>query len=1207
VFGVVSFLSACGGSSDGKKAVEGNPVVTSSGIIKAADKYTAVELKNAANNLVIARYKGKSTLAAMDIEASQRFYNQVLGSNEVDTPDFYLGDLDSAVDANGNIDTELSCGYEGTKKIKGQLDKNGAGKIVITFKDCNEGYYGESTLTGTIAASYEAKDNKEQISFYFDALNWQREETALSLSGYQLNTVNYDDNSGHYDSVSEQKLVFVASDNSQVMIDAITRSVSTNSDSTFSIKGKAYLGDIGFVNISTLNMTGRPYYGATAGQLTLTGDKKVTFEFLSDRVRYAEDSTGDGIVDVGTYFSNIYEIQDGSVADKKLVALADLSLPPYSNSPRLVSYDSLYTTDIIQVEPGYYEDPDTPREQLTISYRWYINAKLVLNQTSDTLPAGLAVYGDEVKVTMIVSDGANAIESNAEYISLEDSPMQLTVNDIPGDIKAGRSVNFSVEITDPDVKDNASAGLLVSGPAGATIDDAGIVSWQVSDDFIFPYQTFDFTFGVADENGEIVAQESVSIKAYSDKDFPIARSGIEVPNHNKSMWVGDFDGDDVNEILSTDNKNSVFLLEHKGGQYQQKWVYPFKLPTKGAISQVLAFNIDDDASEEILVITEYGVSIINDIAKEATVLFDSSESISFAAVADVNNDGTAEFAYLHTDESNSSNKLLSAIKVSNPENILFSTSINDAKQLIFANVDNDNQLELISNNGLIYDAVTWENEWASGTSFGDRSITAGDYDGDGIAEIAGADRWGDITIYSLLTKSQLTSVDNFNTCTIHSANIDDDIADELLVGDCQWGAISAYDLVSSELEVNWQVNMQDHGSASLITGDSDNDGQLEVHWGTGQSHSGQNIFVVADIISEMIDGGKVISAVVKEAALTTQLDNYSSAGWASIDGIEEQAVFFVPKTQSGYGGSKIVMMNIHGEYQLSDEVSSNWDGSRFAVTTDFNNDGFGDIFLPTTETYSGGFAAMQLLDHAIHWQQENNSDSTIGLIKSQDLNNDTFADAIFIDGTVLSAIDINNQKIIFSHSFSGGINDFAIDEDKSIITVAHGNQYGYANISLFSLKDGLLSEQSFLEQSCDRVLYFNADTDSELELLCVTTQTNNYDYPQNIIVYDIVDMKFVEIGTYQYHEPIIDIVVDTSTTTEQNVFVTASSSNNYDYWNDDNAYRIKKISAKGLVIWSGPELVGRPSEHGLKVRYSESTGHQMMLSTNSMMYLITNH
>ncbi len=1207
---IMVMLSACGGSDSESSNNSNNnsnnnasdtetSLISASNIINSPDNYSATELNNAANELVNGRYQGKTTPAVMNIEVSQRFYQLVFGSDSqaISPPPVY--EIEYYTDSNGNLNETVDCYINGSVSYKGQFDDNGTGSVVATYINCNDSYnYNELSINGTLAIKYEIQStNTINVSLYFDNLNTTDLDTdeKVTLTGYQVITEAYK-NDGSFQSTSRQKILFSLDNDTQTMIDSTyTYDYQIDTGGSFNVEGQVLLGDVGYVDINTVNMVDFPY-GFSDGQFVLTGDKKVAFEFIDYQVKYMEDTDNDGTYDVGTYFGSVYEIENTLNTDKKLVDLAKLSLPPNNvGRPSNTNYGEVYTTTEIVVEPGYYSDPDTAMDELEISYRWYINGNLLENNFSNILPAYSAVFGDNVSVAMVVSDGENAVEGYPIDFSIEDSPVQFMTKDIPENITAGDIINFSVEATDPDITQYSQQAVLISGPAGTSLDNNGMLTWQVSEDFLFPYQSFDFTFGIAGDNDEIIEQSTISIEASSNKAFPIARSGIEVPFTNQSIWIDDFDGDGQNEVLTTDSNASVFILEHKDGNYKQKWFYPFKLPTEGDISQVLAYNLDDDDSKEIIVITEHGVSLIDGLDSLATVLFSTDDFITHAAIAEINSDGKPVLAYIHTQDEYADNNTVSVVEMSAPENVLFSTAVTNASQVIFANVDNDQGLELILNNGLVYDGVSWLNDWASGTDFGDAGVTAGDYNGDGIDEIAGADVWGNVTVFSMLTKSQLDSFDNFNTCSLHSANIDEDIADELLVGDCQWGAITAYDLESDKLVLQWQVDMQGHESKSIITGDSDNDGLLEVHWGEGQDG-----FIVADVTTEIIGGVDVNKALVKEGLLTSQLDSFSSAGWASIDGSNEKAVFFVPRTENGYAGSRLVFMDENGDYQLGDEISSNWDNSLFAVTTDYNNDGLGDIFLPSTETYDGSFTAMQLFDYSTHWSREGDHNSSIGLIKSRDLNNDNFKDAVYVDSRNLTAIDIDNQQIIFNHHFDAYIKDFSIaQQSESLIAVAHDY-----NLSLFSLNKSTLSELSSLEQSCQRVLFFNADTDAELELACLGSHIASEYYAQALIIYDIVDNALIENSVHALAHTVIDLVIDTSTVNNQNLFVTTSSQDYYDFWNDNSSYQIKKMSAQGQTIWSSPELIGRPSEHGLKVRFSQESGHQMMLSTSSAMYLI---
>jgi hypothetical protein len=1128
----------------------------------------------------------------MGVEMAQRVFLSLFNDSTTEIP--VVGDerFEDQLDSNGEIDISFACAYQGSVSYKGKLNSALQGNMTLKYSRCEQ--YGNGfALSGTMALSISNNtESSRDFTYYFDNLSWKIDEKLIKLSGYSQIVTELIANTFEYFFINDQQVLFTINDE-QLLLDALLSVEEKGYETLFNLSGDLFMGDAGKVSFAIEDANGYPPY-FSGGTMLLTGDKSSVFEFEGPYIRYVQDNDNDDIYDVGTYFADANELLFGLASSKPLVAIANLSLPTQVSSPSLNYSETLDTTNPIQVSEGYYSDPDTDYEDLTVSYRWFINSLVVNDQTSNTLPPYLAVYGDDVSVSMVVSDGTNVVVGPELYIYLDDAPAQISVSNLPNVIMPGEFVQFTAEVSDPDVNTTNAASSLISGPSGATIDADGLVTWNVPTEFLFAFQWYEFAFGLADANGDITDVMTVPLKVESDKAFPIVRSGVEVPIYNKSMSVGDFDGDGLNEVLSTNSIASVFLLKHDENSYQQKWVYPFKIPTDGNIIQVLAVNIDDDASQEILVVTERGVSVINGIDSIATVLFSTTDYMKFMAVEDINNDGVLELAYLHSadDYFYNDNVLLNVVSFDNPETSLFSTNLSSARQIEFANVDNDENLELVSNNGLVYDAVTWENQWFSGTQFGNSNVTTGDYNGDGVAEIVGADNWGNITVYSAIDKSQLDSFDNFNTCTLHSADLDADGSDELLVGDCQWGNITAYKIINNKLTTLWTVDMQDHGSVSLVSGDSDNDGVLEVHWGTGISHSGEDSFITADV-----DGDSVS---IKQDPLSVQLDQYFSAGWSNIIDNEERAVFFIPSTQSGYGGSRIATMDENGNYELSEEISSNWDGSRYAVTTDFNNDGFGDIFLPSADTYDGSFTALQLYDNSIHWQTTGNYDSTIGVIKAKDLNGDGYDDAIYADGVVLNAIDIENQTIIANYTFDSFIRDFSPLKlnNAPAVLVAFGER-----LSFLTSNGSVFSEQSFIEQTCIRIILFNYDTDDQMELLCL--QGDDYSFtPQELVIFELNDFKFTEIARNSVSSNIIDIAIDPSTEQQQNLFITTQNDDGYSYYDSSNQYQIKKSNPQGLTIWSSPSLIGQPSPHGLKVRYDSQIGLEMMLSTNSMMYWI---
>ncbi len=1182
----LSLLTACGGGGGGSSDNSPTPTPTppseptSSQIIANASEYDSAKIQTASMSLIGERYTGKSTEVPLDPLNSQQIFNYLFNDYRTEIPELELNGLPDIIGGSNSL--TQNCYYGGSISYKGDLNSNSQGSVSLAFNNCQE--FGWSpTLNGQAAIYIEqVSETASNMTLYFDNLNWQLDNNRFELTGY----ANFVENSSgnNYTVSVDQHVLFIIDNQEQLLLESTVSTSYENGKQSTSLDGDLYISDLGKVAFTLPDTHEFPPY-LFDSVVELVGDKKAEFTFSQQAILYAEDSNGDGAVDVGTYFSSIDELLYGNAVDKQLVALDALSFPPVVSSPVRNSWN-VDTTTTIEVSEGYITDTDTPIEALEVSYRWYINNEIVEGQTSNILPARIAVYGDEVTVTMIVSDGSNVVESLPTYFSLADSPVTVELINVPDSIEPNQQVKFQALVVDPDIGTIDQSTALISGPAGSSIDEDGNVSWNAPDAFLFSEQSYEFKFGLA--GGETEHTVIVPIKVKSDKALPLARSGMEVPKLNNSMTVGDFDGDNLNEVLSTDSAHSIYLLAYQNGQYKQKWVYPYVLEGMGTIKQVIGVNLDNDSELEIFVVSEFGISVIDDLSSSARTLL-SADYISFATLADIEGDGTLELAYLYKDSEYSNDTTVNVVSLNDVQTSLFSTSLDDAVQVEFANVDEDDSLEMISNNGLVYDTETWLNEWFSSQYFGDMGITAADFNDDGVDEIAGFDRWGNVSVYSAVDKAQLFSFDNFNTCTINHADVDGDDIHELLVGDCQWGNISSYDFINNELVVQSQVNMQGHGSVSLISGDADNDGEIELLWGTGISSSGGDGFIVADISDGTLS--------VDEEAIDFQLDQFSSAGWSQISQGEERAVFFVPKSSSGYDGSHIALFDADGDVEISEEISSNWDNSSIAVTTDFNNDGLGDIFLPNSHLYDGSFAAMQLLDNSIHWQIEGDYDSDIGVIRAKDMNADGFDDAVYVDGLSVKAIDIENQLLIATTTLDRYVVDLVPVTlgEKEALLVSSGDK-----LIMLTVNGSLFSEQSFVEQNCNRLELINFDDDADSELLCIVSNNTN----SQLYIYEIDDLSITEKARHEVDYRIMDVIADPSKTEQQDVFLVVEGEEANGSWSYYSHYNVKKASREGDIIWSSPALIGTPTSHGLKARKSANGGVELLISTSSMMYWI---
>ena len=1197
------FITGCGsGGSDSSSSPTSPPVSaqpTPSQIISSAKTRSAQQLKTAATQLADTQYNGSQQTAVINTALAQRAMQWFFESNSSNVSSFAGLPFQELMTTSGAIDTTIRCEYSGTVRVDGQLSSPFKGNLTFTFTNCSE-FYSQENMNGTAALTINSvTDTQMDVVAYFNKFRYSYKDTEFVMSGYEILVSDYSPQSGDY-VFSQTLYTAVQSGVESVFVNATMTSTSTQFSEVSDIQGDLFFSEDGKVSFYS---EGLPFPSAYAdtGSVTIVGDKTAIFKFgaPSPYIRYEEDSNGDGVMDVGTFYANADELMYTNASLKTLIAVDLMSLPPRVNAPNYYSQGLAYTTDSITVSPGYYEDPDTALEELSSSYVWYLNGTVIPEQNSNTLPAGIAVFGDELGVAMVVSDGANVVQGYTLNIQIADSPAQVIVSNIPSKVQAGDLISFNATIADPDLPAATGnpASAMIAAPAGATLDQNGVVSWQVPTDLLFPTQKYSFTFGNPDAANQDSETITIDVNASGEQNMPLARKGIESPKRNHSNAIGDFNGDGVNEILSTDSYSSIFLLAHDAGEYKPMWTYPFKAG-KGNIVQVLAANLDDDDALEIVVITEQAMSIIYDLQSMAVEFFETDQYINFAQIADINNDGVLSIAYLTSSYSSSSNNIdLTVMSLDETNQILFTTSVDSATQIAFGNVDTDANLELVTNNGLVYDTLTWQNQWFSSNNFGDNSIAVGDFDNNGIDEIAGIDRWGRFAIYSVETRSQLSVIDNLNSCTLTTANINTDPAMELIVGDCQWGEITAYKYANSTLEKVWAISNEDHGSISLTPGDSDNDGELEIHWGSGISSSGADVFVGADINT------MTSTAIPKSSTdASPQLDSYHAAGWSMVSDNNENAIFFVPRTGSGYNSSRIVYMKKDGTYTLGNELSNNWSGTGSAVTTDFNKDGFGDIFLPLTQTYDGNFGALQLSNESIHWQTSQSNSSNIGLIRAYDVNGDGYDDALFVDGQNLKIIDVYSQTILANVALDGSINDFSVFKIGDVINVAiaHGER-----TSLYAFNGSTLSQQSFVEQQCAHLLAINHDIDNAKELICISGDRYFYsNADQSVIVYELQNNTLTESIRNSLNFKVSAVAVDPSTTDSQRIFMVVKEPEANGYYFNGQHSRIISATTSANIIWHSPLMVGNAQQDSLKVRTADDGKLEMLFATQQMMYWI---
>jgi hypothetical protein len=1202
-------LAACGGGGETQSAPNVPPTVipptvipptdqgpvTPSQTIADAKRFSSDELLTAATSLASETYSGSKQPVELDLDTSQQIINYLFNTDAKNLPTFLSFPFGRWRDSSGTINGTFACDFAGSVTIDGQLNDQSQGSMTLSLEDCSS-YSPDETVNGTVALTLNIReDNLVHTVTYFDNVNYVRKGIEANASGYVDYRNEYDPITTDF-TITRDTYATLSLGGQTALIESSYSSAEIANQRALDFTGKVSFFEEGTVEYFSENIINLPPYFFN-GSLTLLGNKTTTFAFDGRHIKYGEDANNDGSPETGIFIVGIEGLLSGDLKDMALANFGDLSRPPLVGPPDYFQIEDIYTSSTIRLREGFIEDLDNSYDELEIAYRWYLNDELLTAQTNTELPPNIAVFGDGLRATMVVSDGPNTVEGPSLEILLSDSPQQVSFVNKPDTIRAGHLLAFTALMSDPDLpnSDINPAGQLVSGPQGATMSANGEVNWQIPNDLLFPVQTYSFTFSTSGDASDSSKLVSVDIDVTSTQAMPLARKGIEVPQRNSSMAIGDFDGDGFNEILSTDNISSVFLSKNTESGYEQVWTYPFKIDA-GDVLQVLAVNVDNDAESEIVIVSSNAISIIYDLHSMAeTVLYSPSE-IKYAQLADTNEDGVLELAYLTSGSrfDNRENEL-KVVSIDTPQNVLFAQALGSAKEFVFGNVDNDINIELITNNGFVYDAFTWQNQWTSGNEFSDSIMVVADLNNDGVDEIVGADYWGDISVYSVLSESKIASIESYNNCSVIAANVDSGAASELIVGECGRNEITAFSLLDNTFESVWSISSQASGLVSLVTGDSDNDGDLELHWGAGMSSSEANILAGANL-----DTSLGTAAPIALAEKNVQLSSYSSAGWSTITDNNEKAVFFTPQSAGGAKGSRVILMAEDGTLSLSSELTKNLLSNASAVTNDFNKDGFGDLFLPYTEFYSGALAAMQLSNESIHFQTIPDANSSIGLIKVFDVNQDDFDDAVYLDRNSLRVLDVINQTDLLNLPVSARPHDFAVFKigDSTAIALALGQK-----TALYVYNGATFVEQHSIEQECYQLAIINSDEDIDIELACVSPSTSNDEKP-SLIMYDIRNNLLEETHRNTLGVNVKAIIVDPSTSVNQNLFIVAESISDSSISSQRRNGFIAKANTRGEFIWRSPLLIGSAIHDGFKARLTASGKVELLYATNQMMYWI---
>ncbi len=638
-------------------------------------------------------------------------------------------------------------------------------------------------------------------------------------------------------------------------------------------------------------------------------------------------------------------LTDGNHTAEELISVWVRNMSP--NLPTFSLYPPApHPSDSIRVaRNGELSDPEGV--DLAISATWTVNGKPVADVDGLELPPGTAEEGDEVAVTLVISDGVNDLEARVKPVTLVDGPLDVEVVGLDSYVEYGETVSLAVLGRDPD--DDVEVELAY-GPETMSLSEDGRLEWDVKSIMFGPSQYVHF--GLRNKlKPEDLVEFSVEVKDPARK-LPIARSSAYSSSLDGNITIGQFDADPAPEILTTDGYNRIMIVEFDGHGFRQEWMYPFSVHGEDRDAfdrvRVLGADIDADGLKEILALTEMGLYYIEDLESPAVQLFEyngETRELLDIDVANLDDDAALEVVLLSVHG-------LFVLDAQSGETLLSIEYPWMSGPLAVGNVDGDAALEAVLGDGTVFDLSTGTLEWTHEGGFGE-SLALMDNDGSGIHKILGnfkelnrARFTSGVSLFDANDRSVLWVLKEFQACSVSAAHFDADKAHELIVGGCD-DTIQVYEVSNSGLTEVLTVAAEQRGAYATAFGDVDGDRAADLVYGTRASSSLADKLTVARSI-----GGDVS---FHSGGDPLHLGGFAAAGAFPAETGDWRAVFVVPnaKTLLRRAAQYLATVDAAGNVKLSDRVSGNLHELFQGVVRDYDKDGQDEVIFANASFRAG--------------------------------------------------------------------------------------------------------------------------------------------------------------------------------------------------------------------------------------------------------------
>jgi hypothetical protein len=859
-----------------------------------------------------------------------------------------------------------------------------------------------------------------------------------------------------------------------------------------------------------------------------------------------------------------------------------------------ITPDAPRTADTLSIEVDAQDGDNDP---VTVAYVWRRNGVVVPSATGNSYPASLTTRGDVIALAVTASDGT-ASSSLDFSVAIGDTPPTLIAS-APATANYGDNVSFTVTASDVD-GDATGPYVLLHGPAGFTVSGAGAGAWQVSGPMF--ERTMDFNWGIGLRDWpEAITSGTIRVSDAA-RQQPLMRSGVVVPQQREQLVVADLDGNGVSEILLS-NSRMLAAMNRSGSGWVQTWVSPFQLAssTEASIDAIAVAEVTGDTYKEIFVATSGRILQLGGADKRVRRQYDLIGADAHCAalrVADLDGNGSRELVCRRVDAyygaTGSTLLVLDASELSLNWNVAVSVGGNS---LAVGNVDPDPALEIVLGEGYVFDGATHANEWLYGPGFG-AVVDVGDFDANGIAEIAGGDTWSLVKVFSAVARSPITEVNTagYGIGDVRTADMDGNGTAELLVGDNQWGDVRVYGFnpVTRQFSLTTSINSQDHGVSALAVGNTDADAALEVVWGTGVSSSGQDVLVV----SQFAGGALLLDWSSEEAG---QIDGPYVGGYlAQLAPSTRRLMFLSPRSQSGYGGSVLLTLDpVTGAVAQSPQVATNWSGISTLDVADYDGDGVDEGFLATANLYDDFLATYDFAAASVEWQSPLRYAQGVASAHA-DYTGDGAADFVVMGGDgKISVVDpLHSTSVWQSTTLNGGGIDIAAadlnqDGRTEIVALTGSYLYVYGSPSVgapFS-ESGNVAISSAID-----LLVANIEGDSRPEILVLAGNSLGIGQELRIYGYDLQPIRTIAMQV-----PASTLAVEPGSGGRRNILVGSGAP--YYYYSEPPDSEVRAIDGtSGALVWKSPAVPAMFSKNSLRTVDVDGNGVvEIVYGTNSGM------